>query len=129
MKYGFDLHGVLDTIPETLLPLMEALVKDGHEVHIITGIPFQYVGKQLERINCKADVHFTNYFSIQEYLEEKNTPILDIQHGRKIFGSDVWNTAKAEYCKHNNINLMIDDSISYSKEFKTPFCLFNLNDR
>ena len=37
MKFGFDLHGVLDTHFELYATLTSALAQAGHEVHIITG--------------------------------------------------------------------------------------------
>lgn len=36
MKISFDLHGVLDDMPETMKFIMESVVKNGGEVHIIT---------------------------------------------------------------------------------------------
>ena len=37
MKFGFDVHGVLDTHHEVYSTITAALVTAGHEVHVITG--------------------------------------------------------------------------------------------
>ena len=37
MKFGFDIHGVIDTKPRFYSKLTHRLIEMGHEVHIITG--------------------------------------------------------------------------------------------
>lgn len=38
LKVGLDIHGVIDAFPPRFKQLAYALIKDGAEVHIITGI-------------------------------------------------------------------------------------------
>lgn len=123
MKLGVDIHGCLDTIPDTLRPMMLALVRSKFcEVHIITGIPFKYVSVKLLELSVIKDVHYTHFFSVEEWLiKNKIKPIRTNKKGRFEYPNHLWDRVKGDYCKENGIGLMIDDSDVYGKYFKTPY--------
>lgn len=37
----------------------------------------------------------------------------------------LWNKAKADYCRRENITLHIDDSNIYGRYFSTPYCCYD----
>jgi len=125
-KYGFDVHGVIDTYPDVIVPLMRALKRAGHEVHIITG---SKVGKRinnyLKKYGVYKGIHYTHFFSISSHLISKGEIVKYIK-GKPWFKGNKWDKTKGEYCKRNEIALMLDDSDSYGKYFVTPYAkLFN----
>jgi len=122
MKFGVDIHGCLDTITDTLKEIMCSLVNRNNEVHLITGIPFKHIKNKLDRLGIKIGVHYTHFFSIEEYLISKESKVIrKDKKGRNIYDENEWNVCKANYCYLNNIDLMIDDSSIYKKYFVTPY--------
>jgi len=125
IKIGIDIHGVLDTISDTLKPIMKALVNDNISVHIITGIPFKYVKDKLDELGVVKDVHYTHFFSVEEWLiKNKIKPIGINKKGRNMYSSYNWDRVKSDYCFENDIGIMLDDSPEYGKWFTTPYALF-----
>ena len=113
LKVGIDFHGVIDTFPEKFKQLAYALVKDGAEVHIITGAKRNC---SIEEGLARAGIRFTHYFSIVEYLEA-NGEYIEWRDGLPYADEDKWNSAKSEYCESLGIDFMIDDSPIYLKTF------------
>ena len=124
LKFGFDVHNVLDAQPKTIKAIMRALINDGHEVHIITG---SKKGKRIfnysEKYGVLLEIHYTHFFSISSHLISKEVPVTYIK-GNPMFNEDIWNKTKGEYCSRNNISLMLDDSKLYGENFKTPYARF-----
>jgi hypothetical protein len=124
MKFGVDIHGVIDANPEFFSAYTHMLIEAGHEVHIITGPRFSVVGKTLK----DAGVKWTHFFSIVEHEESKGTTeIVWDKKGDPFMDFNVWDRAKGEYCAENNIDLHVDDSSKYSEYFTTPFVLYKHN--
>lgn len=122
MKFGFDVHGVLDTHPEIYSALTVALMKHGHEVHVITGIQkTPEIIKQLE----EAGICWSHWFSIVQYHLDKGDVMVRFEGDQPWMDREVWNRTKAEYCERVGIDLMIDDSPIYGSYFtgKTVYCL------
>ena len=124
-KLGIDLHGVIDSIPETFAFLTHAIVKNGGEVHIITGGSIinsehnEDIVSELDRFG----VAYTHIFSIRDYHDEIDTPKTGV-HGRYGFPTildETWDMTKADYCRYHNIDLHIDDTLMYNDYFTTPF--------
>jgi hypothetical protein len=111
-------------IPNTFKAIMTSLVKEGHFVHIITGIPFIHGKSKLDKMGIIKNVHYTHFFSIEEHLLKHNKTIIGKdKKGRNRFDAYLWDTCKSIYCKGNDIDLMIDDSPVYGKYFSTPYAL------
>jgi hypothetical protein len=122
-KLGLDIHGVVDSMPEFFSFLTDSFIKNGGEVHIITGgkwdVDFE---KQLNEFGIK----WTHKFSVYDYLISNNTPVVgQIQFPdgtvQMKFEHGYWDGVKAKYCQENNISLHIDDTLIYNDFFKTPF--------
>lgn len=121
LKFGFDLHGVLDKYPE-LRNLANKLAEAGHEVHVITGSHWR---RELEDyIRWELGVNFTHFFSIADYHREKGTPMW-YEGDNPFMGPEHWNPTKGEYCKREGIFLHFDDSEKYGEHFeKTIYALW-----
>lgn len=120
MKFGLDFHGVINKKPEMFSALSHALVKAGHEVHIVTGPRRSKIEEDLK----KFDIAFTHFYSIVEHEEGKGTEIFWDSKGDPYMDMAIWKRAKSEYCKRVGIDLHIDDSAEYGEYFTTPFALF-----
>jgi len=122
-KIGIDIHGVIDALPDFFAFLTESFIKNGGEVHVITGGTFN---EQLEAQIKSANIKYTHVFSVYDHLIETNASTYgDIVFPdgtiQKKFKDDVWDSAKADYCKRNDISLHIDDTLIYNEHFTTPF--------
>lgn len=128
-KLGLDVHGVIDSIPNFFSFLSESFIKNGGEVHIITG------GSWSENLQKKLNsygIKWTHHFSVYDYMLEKNYNChgeITFNDGtvQKRFNDSDWNRVKADYCSKNNISLHIDDKTIYNANFETPFCKLWLN--
>jgi len=118
MKYGFDVHGVIDTYPTVFAAMMRALVAAGHEVHVITG-PSQT--PEFEKDLEAHGVVYTHFCSIIDYCHAKGIAVTYDGRGNGWVRAEAWDSAKGEYCALNGIHLHIDDSDEYHKWFQTPY--------
>jgi len=120
---GIDIHGVIDALPEFFAFLADSVIKNGGDVHIITGGEWNdKLEKQLGNIN------YTHKFSVYDHLLKTAETLGEIEFPdgtiQKKFDDVLWDSTKAEYCKENNINLHIDDTLCYNDYFTTPFARF-----
>ena len=123
MKLGLDFHGVI-TDNASFFSMMSSLVlsEDSGEVHIITGARKEMFLKQCKELNLKPE--YTHFFSISDYHIEKGTDVDLSDPDFPKMDSDIWDIAKAEYCKTFEIDLMVDDSPHYGEHFTTPYMLY-----
>jgi len=120
MKIGIDYHGVLDKYPKFFKSLIDAMKEKEHTIYIITGSKLSdfIIDPKVREITYDYFYSITDDFlnsSLSYTIDNRNNPI---------FEPVLWNSAKAIYCAKNSIDLMIDDSESYGKYFKTPYILF-----
>ena len=72
MKLAFDIHGVVDSLPELFSVISKLLVENKHEIHILTGSKWsKKVEDQLEKYGIK----YTHHFSITDYHLSIGTPM------------------------------------------------------
>jgi len=117
-KFGFDIHGVLDDLPETFVALNSALYNAGHEIHIITGISAnKYVLQEL----LDFGIRWHKFFSIVDYHKSIGTPIQYGNGGLPWLDRELWDRTKADYCRKMGIDLHFDDTGTYEPYFTTPF--------
>lgn len=126
MKLGLDIHGVIDSNPESFAFMSRSVVAAGGEVHIITGGSWTSI---LEEQLRGYGIKWTSHFSVYDYLLDSGIDsigTIQFPDGtiQKKFDYHLWDTIKAGYCKSNSINLHIDDTEVYSKYFTTPFLLY-----
>lgn len=126
MKLGLDIHGVIDSNPESFAFMSQSVITAGGEVHIITGGSWT---QDLENQIKEYGIKWTSHFSVYDYLLDSGIDsigTIQFPDGtiQKKFDYHLWDTIKAGYCKSNNIDLHIDDTEVYSKYFTTPFLLY-----
>mgnify|MGYP000751541977 CR=1 FL=1 len=79
-KLGLDIHGVVDAMPEFFSFLTDSFVKNGGEVHLITGGHWdENFEKQLELAKQKFDIKFKEVVD-----DEKNPKIQSYINLKKI---------------------------------------------
>ncbi len=122
MKFGFDIHGVLDTHPQVYAAMTQALVAAGHEVHIVTG---KIKDEEEVDMLLKLGISWTHWFSVAQYHIDLGTHKVWFKKGKPWMDADVWNRTKADYCHEQNIMWLVDDSPVYGKHFdqKTVYAL------
>ena len=130
MKLGLDIHGVIDSNPESFAFLSQSVINTGGEVHIITGGSWT---KDLENQIREYGIKWTTHFSVYDYLLDSGIDsigTIQFPDGtiQKKFDFQLWDTIKAGYCRSKNIDLHIDDTEVYSKYFTTPFLLYKSSD-
>jgi len=118
LKFGFDIHGVLDDLPEVFVAMNGALYEAGHEIHILTGSrETQDIHQELAEIG----IRYHKFFSITDYHESIGTKVWNDENGEPWLDNERWNRTKAEYCEREGIDLHFDDSSEYEPHFVTPF--------
>lgn len=119
--FGFDIHGVLDTY-KSLALVCEALIKDGHDVHIMTGARREVALEHLLEANIRSGWHYNFLYSISDDLLERGIPVTWSADNPKFSDKD-WDSAKAQYCKTHGIIALFDDSPIYGTymEAQTEF--------
>ena len=126
MRLGLDIHGVIDSNPESFTFLSKSVLASGGEVHIITGGSWTL---KLQNQIKDSGIVWTHHFSVYDFLIKsgpKSMGKIQFPDGtiQEKFDSDLWDTIKADYCRSNKIDLHIDDTEVYSKYFTTPFLLY-----
>lgn len=126
MKFGFDIHGVIDALPKVFSVMTTLLVDNGHEVHIMTGSKWnEDIENQLKSMGVK----WTHHFSITDHHISCGTPMRYdpnpdhpwINTGNPDEDNRLWDCAKGEYCQKHGIDFHIDDTMRYNDHFCTPF--------
>lgn len=122
-KLGLDVHGVVDSMPQFFAFLTESILKNGGEIHLITG---GHWDSKLEDELKSFGIKWTNSFSVYDYLIETNAKTngeIEFPDGtiQKKFDDKEWDSVKAKYCKDNDISLHLDDTLIYNEYFTTPF--------
>ncbi|AUR85906.1 hypothetical protein NVP1081O_171 [Vibrio phage 1.081.O._10N.286.52.C2] len=107
IKLGLDIHGVIDRAPELFTLISQLPV----EIHIITGIK-----EELDK-EVPEGLRYDHWFSIHQQCEDEGIDITIDENGRPWVDEEVWNNKKAEYCKRENITMLIDDSPFYAPTF------------
>ena len=118
MKFGFDIHGVLDDLPETFKALNNALYDAGHEIHILTG---SHITPEIEEMLSGMGIKYTHIFGIADYHKERGTKMWYDENNTPWLDKEVWNRTKGDYCREHNIHLHFDDTDVYNETFTTPF--------
>ena len=120
MKLGLDYHGVITANPAFFAGMTQALVKEGWEIHVLTGskVSEEFIGQLKE-----WGVSYTHLFSITDFHESLGHRV-EWTHKGPWIREDLWNQTKAKYCEQYGIGLHLDDSDVYGKFFKTPYARF-----
>lgn len=119
-KIGVDFHGVINTRPDFFREFCREALKIGLEVYIISGGPRETILAYLNQYR----IPYTKLWCIYNYYEQRHQ-VEFYDDGSFHVADELWNKAKAEYCKEQNICVHIDDSAIYGREFATPYCRYD----
>lgn len=119
-KIGVDFHGVINTRPDFFREFCREALKIGLEVYIISGGPRETILAYLNQYR----IPYTKLWCIYDYYEQRHQ-VEFYDDGSFHVDDELWNKAKAEYCKEQNICVHIDDSAIYGREFATPYCRYD----
>lgn len=119
-RIGIDFHGVLNAHPDFFREFAAEALQNGIAVYIISGGPREVIRRYLEEYKIKYTVLWCVYDYFEQYSEIEYLP-----DGSFHVEDKLWNAAKAEYCRRENICLQIDDSVIYGRDFRTPYCLYD----
>ena len=119
-KIGIDFHGVLNNNPLFFKEFCDCSVKQGFEIHIISGGPKETIEKFL----TLHKIQYTAVWCIFDYFDAKSE-VEFLPDGSFHVDDEKWDSAKAEYCRCNDICVQIDDSLVYGRYFTTPYCLYD----
>lgn len=119
-RLALDLHGILNTAPEFFAIITQSLVKDGWEIHVLTGSHLKEL--KVEEDLKKYGIGYTHVFSIADHHRNNKTPGMWYdEKGDPWVSDEDWDKTKAIYCKEHEIAFCIDDTARYAKYFETPF--------
>lgn len=118
MRISLDVHGVIDTHPELFAAISKSLVEQGHEIHIVTG-PSQT--PEFEQYLRNLGIEYSHFCSIIDYRKAQGITVTYDVRGQGWVRPEQWDSAKADYCALNKIDLHIDDSEIYGLYFTTPY--------
>lgn len=129
-RYGFDLHGVIDSDYIFFGQIFERLLSRGDEVYIITG---NTANACLRRHLARRKIKFTVLFSVYDlllttrYTETDSrayhfsAPASYCYEPQVLLNPHYFNRVKSQICESNSVELMVDDSDAYLQHFRTPF--------
>lgn len=117
MKVAFDVHGVLDALPE-YRALMRTLYHANHEIYIISGQPLDAEIKEL-LVEHNLDGFYDEYRSVETYLLAQGNTDYEIRDGQKFWADEHWDHIKAQICEEEYIDMIFDNSPSYAETFKS----------
>ena len=98
----------------------QTALKQGIEVYIISGGPRETILAYLNQYQ----IPYSKLWCIYDYYEQRHQ-VEFYDDGSFHVEDELWNKAKAEYCKRQNICVHIDDSAIYGREFATPYCRYD----
>ena len=120
MRIGIDFHGVITEAPVFFRNFNALALNKGHEIYIISGGPHQ-----VEKDFLKAwHIQYTKIFSLLDHFAARGK-VEYFDNGNFKVPDELWNKAKADYCRENDIDIQIDDTARYGDDFSTPFCLYD----
>lgn len=124
MKIGLDIHHCIDYDTVFFSELSRTLIANGHEVHITTG---SMITDKLKEELVSYGMKWTNLWSISDYYKSK--PGIEMwydEKGRPWVDDELWDMAKGDYAKLNNLDLTLDDTERYKKYFSTSVAICNI---
>ena len=120
LKIGLDFHGVINTNPSYFKDFTEYAVAQGHQIYIVTGGPASAISSFLKAWGIK----YTEMYTILDHYSALGK-VTFFPDGHFKMDENLWDAAKAKYCRKHNISIMIDDSIVYGRSFTTPYCRYD----
>ena len=123
LRIGIDFHGVISEKPAYFREFSAAAYARGHTIYVISGGPYSVEKSMLDMWGIK----YTEIFSMLDYFARRGQ-VEYFANGNFKVPDCLWNEIKGIYCRDNEIDIHIDDTVAYSKNFFTPFCLYSKED-
>ena len=118
LRIGIDFHGVITDNPVFFSKFSHLALAKGYEIHIISGSS----SRELQNFLSRNDIPYTRIFSLLDYFEKRG--LVKYENTKFTVADELWDKAKAEYCRIHKIDIQIDDTPRYAEAFSTPFCLY-----
>ena len=117
MKVGIDVHGVIDKFPKQFSLLTNYWVHTcGHEVHILTGSPWD---KAIGKLN---NIAYTHHLSIVDHHASIATP-MELRSNGWWMSEVAWNRTKGDYATKVGLSIHFEDTLAYAPWFPSS-CMF-----
>jgi len=129
MKVAFDVHGVLDTHPKIMFPMINILKKTRNQICVISGPTHATIKEDLEKIKffeeCREiNPMFISIYSVVDFLQRQGVKTWKDDKGDIWADDQSWWDSKAKICKNHDIDFIIDDSEKYRSAFGLIDCEF-----
>jgi hypothetical protein len=123
LKIAFDFHGVLQTYPEILKPILISLNKE-HNLIILSGPPWKEIFVELTDAGYTLGTHYDEIISVVDWIKEQGIPMHQNENESWYCDDESWWSSKAKICKQNHISVLVDDKIQYKEHIENNFPLF-----
>jgi hypothetical protein len=120
VKIGMDYHGVITANPSFFAQFNKKALEKGCFIYILSGGS----KKDIEPFLLSHRISYSTLWSLPDYFKTQHN-ITFFQNGTFKVDDLLWNKAKAQYCRENEIDFFIDDSMLYGHYFTTLFCLYD----
>ena len=127
MKIAFDVHGVIDTYPDIIYPMINLLYIMGNSVCIVSGPAHDLIKVDLEKLDFYNKLGIGDnmlIYSVVDYLQESDIHTWKDKNDNVWADDESWWDSKAKICKRGNIDYIIDDSEKYKSAFGLTECKF-----
>lgn len=125
LRYAIDVHGTLaDRTPDGVEPsnlfplltgLMQAWVRHGSAVYILSGPPTTTILAEIESLGLMRGVHYTDVISMVDWIRTTGAEMWENPEGSGNWWThrEVWHTAKGLIAKSYAIDVVVDDTAAY----------------
>jgi hypothetical protein len=109
MFFVFDIDDTITEYPEVLSEVMKSLKQAGHKVFCLTG---NGRGDSDYEVDSAERVNQLKKYGVQKGVDYDSVVACNSDDPKEIA------VKKGEWCKQNNVDLVIDDMDAYIKEIK-----------
>lgn len=114
MKAAFDIHGTIAKDPEIFKPMMEAFLKCGIHVYVISGPPAGIILKELDKLGYECNKHYHTIHSVVDYIKNHTGTIMtQDEKGNWWCDEEIWWHSKGWICNKYSIDMIVDNDIRY----------------
>ncbi len=113
-RISIDFHGVIDTNPKYFSDFTKIMSENCIEIFILTG------GEDTPKMRKDLEdygIRYHHFISIVDYRRDQGIEVV-YKDGLPWMDDHAWNSAKADYCYTNHIDLHIDDTEVYGEFFQ-----------
>lgn len=129
MLIAVDLHGVADSFPDLLKPLMYLLRESGNMIMVLSGPPKDQIIDKLTKLGYEAGTHYDRVESVVDFLKNEGVNMWQDEKDEWWSSDEEWWASKAAMCERFGVDILIDDSERYRPYFENSKTKFVLIDR